>query len=60
MQTVSVKLSHYSVEATNTHTGEYAVFEVEALDAGEALEIVESGGIFAADDAILIDEEGEA
>lgn len=60
MQTVKVKLSRYVVEATNMNTGECAVFEVEALDAGEALEKVESGGIFAADDARLLDDEEEA
>jgi len=53
-QTVRVKLSTYRISAVHMMEGYDAEFNVLALDAGEALDKVESKGVFAAVDATLI------
>ena len=51
-------LSTYKVAATHMVTGEQTVFDIQAMDAGEALWKVERHGVWAADDFTL-DEEAE-
>lgn len=51
---ITLTKSTYEVAATNMYDGTNGTFEVLALDAGEALDKVERGGIWAADDARLV------
>ncbi len=52
---VNLVSSTYSVNATHMTTGVDFDFEVSALDYGEALDKVERGGVWAANDATLIE-----
>ncbi len=52
---ISLSLSAYRVFATHMATGRQAVFEVTAMDGGEALEKVECQCVWAADNFELID-----
>lgn len=60
MKTVFAVHSQYRVMATHMVTGEQASFDIFAMDAGEALDKVESHGIWAADDAFLVEDQDEA
>ena len=49
-------LNTYKVAATHMHDGYDCEIEVKAMDAGEAIDKVESGGVFAANDAWKVGE----
>lgn len=60
METVFAIHSRYRVTATHMITGQQDSFDILAMDAGEALDKVESHGIWAADDAVLAEDQDAA
>lgn len=53
---ITLTLDTYKVSATHMIDGWDCEIEVEAMDAGEALHKVETGGVFAANDVCKVGE----